>query len=70
MFTLFAVAGLALSVSAQKQDDKKPRPPKEGEKVEPRDKTKPRDNPPPRDGKKKPGNEFVLVIRETKTDLA
>ena len=70
MFTLFAVVGLTLSVSAQKQDDKKPRPPKEGEKVEPRDKNRPRENPPPRDEKKKPGNEFVLVIGETKTELA
>ena len=66
LFTLFAVAGLALSVSAQK-DDKK-RPPKDPPKVEPADKNKPRENPPPRDQKpKKPGMGFLLVIDEKRT---
>ena len=69
MFTLFAVAGLALSVSAQK-DDKK-RPPKDPPKVEPADKNKPRENPPPRDQKpKKPGMGYLLVIDEKRTEQA
>jgi hypothetical protein len=69
LFALFAVAGLTLSVSAQK-DDKK-RPPKDPPKVEPADKNKPRENPPPRDNRpKKPGMEFVLVIANKKTELA
>ncbi len=68
MFVLFAVAGLTLSVSAQK-DDKK-RPPKDPPKVEPADKNRPKD-PPPRDQKpKKPGMGFVLVIDEKRTELA
>jgi hypothetical protein len=69
LFTLFTVAGLALSVSAQK-DDKK-RPPKDPPKVEPADKNKPRDNPPPRDNRpKKPGMEFVLVVGKQTSELA
>jgi hypothetical protein len=69
LFTLFAVAGLALSVSAQK-DDKK-RPPKDPPKVEPADKNRPRENPPPRDQKpKKPGMDFVLVIDGKKSEIA
>ena len=68
-FLLFAVAGLALSVSAQKDDRK--RPPKDPPKVEPADKNKPRENPPPRNDKpKKPGMDFVLVIDGKKSEFA
>ena len=68
LFTLFAVIGLTLSVSAQK-DDKK-RPPKDPPKVEVPDKNRPRENPPPRNDKpKKPGMEFVLVIDGKKSEL-
>jgi hypothetical protein len=67
MFTLFAVVGLTLSVSAQK-DDKK-RPPKDPPKVEVPDKNRPRENPPPKDDKhKKPGMEFALVVEEMKSE--
>jgi hypothetical protein len=67
MFTLFAVVGLALSVSAQK-DDKK-RPPKDPPKVEVPDKNRPRENPPPKDQKpKKPGSDFEIAIEEMKSE--
>lgn len=67
MFTLFAVVGLTLSVSAQK-DDKK-RPPKDPPKVEVPDKNRPRENPPPRNDKpKKPGMEFAIVVEEMKSE--
>jgi hypothetical protein len=71
IFTLFAVAGLALSVSAQK-DDKGKRPPKaDPPKVEPAEKNRPRENPPPRqDRPKKPGMEFSLVLDGKKVELA
>lgn len=70
LFVLFAVAGLALSVSAQK-DDKKPRPPKDPPKVEPADKNRPRENPPPKENRpKKPGMEFSLVIDNRKAESA
>ena len=58
LFTFVAVAGLTLSVSAQKGDQKKPKPPKETPKIEPADKQKPRDDKKP----KKPGMAFVLVV--------
>jgi hypothetical protein len=68
MFTVFAVVGLTLSVSAQK-DDKKPRPPKDPPKVEVPDKNRPRENPPPKDQKpKKPGSDFELVVEEMKSE--
>lgn len=70
LFTLFAVVGLTLSVSAQK-DDKKPRPPKDPPKVEPADKNRPpRETPKGNDKPKKPGMEFVLVIDGKKSEIA
>ncbi len=70
LFTFVAVAGLALSVSAQK-DDKKDKPPKNPPTVDP-GKKPPRDNPPPREDKKpkKPGMAFVLVIDRKESDDA
>jgi hypothetical protein len=60
LFMLFVVAGLALSVSAQK-DDKKDRPPKNPPTVDPGKKNPP---PPPKDDKrpKKPGMAYFLVV--------
>ena len=69
LFTFFAVGALALSVSAQKDD--KRRPPKvDPPKIPAPDKNKPRENPPKDDRPKKPGMDFVLVIDEKKTELA
>jgi hypothetical protein len=69
LFAIFATAALTLSVSAQKDD--KRRPPKDPPKVEPADKNRPRENPPPKEQKpKKPGMDFVLVINVKKTELA
>jgi hypothetical protein len=60
LFMLFVVAGLALAVSAQKNDPKKP--PKNPPKVDPGKKVPPKEN--PRDDKrpKKPGMAYVLVV--------
>ena len=70
MFTLFAVAALALSASAQK-DDKGKRPPKNPPQIPAPDKNKPRENPPKGDQKpKKPGMEFVLVVGKASSELA
>ena len=70
LFTLFAVSGLALSVSAQKDDKKRP-PKADPPKIPAPDKNKPRENPPKGDERpKKPGSEFVLVIDNKKTELA
>lgn len=55
LFTMAMVIGLALTASAQK-DDQKPRPPKpDPPKIEPKEDKRPR---PP----KKPGLAFVLVL--------
>ena len=62
LFMLFVVGGLALGVSAQKNDQKKP--PKNPPTVDPGKKNPPRENPPPRGDKKpkKPGMSYVLVV--------
>ncbi|MGH9946849.1 MAG: hypothetical protein ACRD6X_06605 [Pyrinomonadaceae bacterium] len=65
VFTFIAVAGLALSVSAQKEDPKKP--PKDPPKVEPRDKEKPRPKPEPTP--KKPGMAFIVMIDRKEQDF-
>jgi len=70
MFTFVAVVGLALAVSAQR-DDKKDKPPKNPPTVDPGNKTKPRENPPREDKKpKKPGMAFVLVVERHHADIA
>lgn len=53
LFTLIAVAGLSMAVSAQKGGDK---PPKNPPKIEPKPKDTPK--PPP----KKPGMSFYIVL--------
>ena len=68
IFTLAMVVGIALSASAQK-DDQKNRPPKEKPPVVDPGKKPPRGNPPPRDDKKKPGSEFYLVSLSRENDI-
>jgi len=62
LFMLFVVAGLALGVSAQRNDPKKP--PKNPPTVDPGKKKPPKENPPPRDDKKpkRPGMAYLLVV--------
>ena len=63
MFTIAMVIGLALSASAQKQDDQKNRPPKDPPKVDPGKKGQPpRGTPPPKDDRKKPGALYLLSV--------
>jgi hypothetical protein len=68
IFTLAMALGLALSVSAQKDD--KNRPPKNPPVVNPGEKKPPR-NPPPKDdkGPKKPGSESYLVTLSRKDHI-
>ena len=69
LFAIFAAAALTLSVSAQK--DEKRRPPKDPPKVEVPEKNRPPQNPPPKEQKpKKPAMAFVLVIDRKISDLA
>lgn len=68
LFTLMVVAGLTLSASAQKDDQKKPpkeRPPVIDPAKKPPRENPPRDNP-PREGDKpkKPGIYGFVVLRE------
>lgn len=64
-FTVAMVVGLALTASAQK-DDQKPRPPKpDPPKIEPKEDKRPR---PPKDPKK-PGFAFALIV-EGRSDEA
>ncbi|MEO8649008.1 MAG: hypothetical protein ABI539_07570 [Acidobacteriota bacterium] len=72
LFTLFMVAGLAMAVSAQKDDQKKP-PPKEGRPpvVTPADKNKPKDPPPKgNDRPKKPETSWTFAYAKTESDRA
>lgn len=64
IFILFVVAGMALSVSAQKGGGQD-RPPKKDPppKIEPKPKDRPKDNP------KKPGMSYFVSIR-TETEYA
>lgn len=68
IFTLAMVVGMAFSVSAQKDDQK--RPPKDPPKIDVPPKTKPpRGNPPKGDDKpKKPGMSFYLVTVKKDSD--
>ncbi|MFL6466664.1 MAG: hypothetical protein ACJ72Z_01760 [Pyrinomonadaceae bacterium] len=59
LFTFVAVVGLSLSVSAQKDDKRRP-PKQDPPKINPKDKP-PRDNPKGNDKRKRPGMDFVLV---------
>ena len=69
IFTLAMVVGMALSVSAQK-DDQKNRPPKKPPVIQPGEKP-PRGNPPPKEEKpKKPGMSFFLVSAKQDSDIA
>lgn len=63
IFTIAMVIGLALSVSAQK-DDKRNRPPKgDAPKIVVPDKDKPpRGNPPKEDRPKKPGADYLVSV--------
>ena len=67
IFTVAMVIGLAFSVSAQKDEPK--RPPKDPKVIIPREKP-PRDNPPKGDDKpKKPGMSFYLVASKQESDI-
>jgi len=66
LFTFVAVVGLALSVSAQK-DDKRDKPPKNPPTIDPVKKP-PRDNPKGHDKPKKPGMAFELVVDPRETE--
>jgi hypothetical protein len=65
LFTIVAVIGLSMAVSAQKDDQK--RPPKEKPPViKPEPKNPPRENPPKGGDKpKKPGMSFFLATKRT-----
>ena len=67
LFTLFAAGALTLSVSAQKDDKKRP-PKVDPPKIPAPDKNKPRENPPKGERPKKPGMGFLLVIDEKRTE--
>jgi hypothetical protein len=72
IFTLIAVIGLSMAVSAQKNDPKKQRPKDPPPVINPGDKkTKPKENP-PRDEKKpkKPGMAFFVYSNNSRIDLA
>lgn len=56
LITIVAVVGLALSVSAQNDDQKKPRPPKD-----PPPKIDPKPKPPKDDKPKKPGMSYMIL---------
>ena len=69
IFTLAMVAGLAFSVSAQKDDPK--RPPKKPPVIDPNPNKPPRGNPPKGEDKpKKPGMSFFLVSARYDSDKA
>lgn len=68
MFTLVAVIGLTLAVSAQKDDQKRP-PKGPPPQINPGDK-KPPKNPPKEDKPKKPETSWYFVSRESGEDLA
>lgn len=74
IFIMTMVVGLTFSVSAQKDDQK--RPPKNPPVIEPRPKDRPPRGNPPKDEKpndekpKKPGMSFYLVPEKNKSDLA
>jgi len=68
IFIMTMVVGLSFSVSAQKDDPK--RPPKNPPVIEPRPKDRPpRGNPPKDDKPKKPGVSFYLVPAKNESDL-
>ncbi len=67
LFTIIAVAGLALSVSAQK-DDKRDKPPKNPPTIDPGKKPPPRDNPKGHGKPKKPGMAFELIADPRETE--
>jgi hypothetical protein len=67
IFTSAMVIGLAFSVSAQKDDQK--RPPKDPPKIDPGKKVPPRGNPPKGEDKpKKPGMSFYLAAVKKESD--
>lgn len=68
IFIMTMVVGLSFSVSAQKDDPK--RPPKNPPVIEPRPKDRPpRGNPPKDEKPKKPGMSFYLVPEKNESDL-
>jgi hypothetical protein len=68
LFTLMAVVGISLSVSAQKDDQR--RPPKGNPPVIRPGEKPPRDNPPPRDENKpkKPGFSVLVAPGQPRSD--
>lgn len=69
IFTVFAVAGLTLAVSAQKNDPKKPPPKAPPPKIVPGGDKKPPPPPPRGKGPKKPGEAFFLALKEPETEV-
>lgn len=70
LLSIVMVIGMSVAVSAQRGNDQKKPPPKQGDapKVEPRDKPPPR----PRGGDKpkKPGSGFAVIWRNEETRLS
>ncbi len=70
IFVVAMVVGLTFSVSAQKDDQKRP-PKGDPPKIEPRPKDRPpRGNPPKEDKPKKPERGFYLVTDWNRSDFA
>lgn len=71
LFGLAVVIGLTVGVSAQRSDDQKKPPPKQGDppKVEPREKP-PRGERPREDRPKKPEYGYIVLWRDEKRQLA
>ena len=70
IFTIVAVIGLSMAVSAQKDDGQK-KPPKDPPVIKPEPKNPPRENP-PKDGNKpkKPGMSFFLAGKRIDIETA
>jgi len=72
IFTIVAVIGLSIAVSAQKNEPKKQRPKDPPPVINPGEKQRPKENPPRREDKKpkKPGMAFMVYLKETQINLS